>query len=260
MSRVARWLSSIFAASKRRAEGSASITSADLAQCVPLHARLDAASAERHVHLTRRFLDEKEFHGDRGLRVTDEMRLTIAGQACLLLIGLPHLGVFPRVPSVIVHRSPIDDSTSAIGPDGRSYAIERFYAGVAWHGGPVQIAWDSVLRAFRSPAEPFNVVLHEFAHVLDGADGVMGGTPPMPDAAGQQEFERVLARAFERLRREVALAQVSVLSPYAAESRVEFFAVATEAFFEQPHRLAAWDGAVFEQLRRFYRQDPRQYA
>lgn len=260
MNRVARWIGSILAGSKRRAEASPALTSAELARCVPLHARLDATRAERHLALTRRFLGEKDFLGHRGLRVTDDMRITIAGQACVLLLGLPHLGVFPRVPSVIVHRSPIDDSTSAIGPDGRSYAIEKFYAGVAWHGGPVQIAWDSVLHSLRRPAQPFNVVLHEFAHVLDGADGVMGGSPPMPSGAEQRTFEQVFARAYERLRREVSLEQTGVLNAYAAESPVEFFAVATEAFFEQPHRLAAWDGAVFEQLRRFYCQDPREYA
>jgi MtfA peptidase len=220
--------------------------------------------SDEHQQLLRElaqlFLAEKEFIGSGGQKLTDEIKVTIAGQACLLLLGLPHLGIYPRLREIIVYPRNFGEVVEAVGPDGRPYRIPHRHAGEAWRGGPVVLAWDEVQHSVCSPCEGYNVVFHEFAHVLDmmtggGADGV----PPMLSNDQYAAWSRVFDAAYQSHLQAARTGEPTFLDPYGANSPSEFFAVLTEHFFEQPRQLKARHPQLYDQLRGFYRQDPARW-
>ncbi|MGH7296962.1 MAG: zinc-dependent peptidase [Polyangiaceae bacterium] len=224
-----------------------------LARNVPAVARLDAAeqkALEEHVQL---FVAEKRFEGCAGLELTDEMRVTIAGQACVLLLHLEgEDDLFPTVESVLVYPSaylaPRVPRPGGIVLD----AVPR--AGESWQQGTVVLAWDEVRRAAHDPRH--NLVLHEFAHALDQEDGAADGAPVLPARAMYGPWARVLGAEYAKLTAAIREGHGTSLDPYGATNPAEFFAVVTEAFFGQPARLQRDHPALYEQLRAFYRQDP----
>ncbi len=224
-----------------------------------LYARLPVAVRERLVDLSIRFLAEKEFIGRDGFVLTAEMQALIAAQACVLTLGWNDLRPLRRATAVAVHARAFGQTVEAIGADGRRYHFRDWAAGRAWQLGIVELAWDSVALALRYPRDGFNVVYHEFAHVLDGADGSMGGVPPLGSRAAEARWTAATTRAYERLCGEVDAGGPAVLSAYGATSAVEFFPVATESFFERPAALWRWDAELFEVFREYFQQDPREY-
>jgi MtfA peptidase len=223
---------------------------------VPIVRRLppaDQAELAGHVQV---FLAEKNFEGCGGLELTDEIRVTIAAQACLLLLHR-ETDYYPLLTSILVYPStyvlpgehPVDGGVweeseqPVLGHTSRDLSA-------------LVLAWDSTLHGARDMRDGENVVFHEFAHQLDFESGGIDGTPPLESRARYASWARVLGAEFEELRRVAEEGKQSILDTYGAENPAEFFAVATEAFFERPLELRAKHGALYEELRAFYDQDP----
>jgi hypothetical protein len=222
---------------------------------LPFLARLDAPDRAELRRLSCLFLDRKEFSGAHGLQVSDEMAVAIAAQACLpvLRFGLaPYdgfVGIVVQPDEVRVRREVADD-------DGIVHEYDDVLAGEAMEGGPVMLSWHDVGQAGESAAWGYNVVIHEFAHVLDMGDGIADGVPPLPDAAARRDWLETLQREFDAFAALVGDGVDTLLDPYAAEAPEEFFAVASEAFFVAPLDLKHEQPAMYDLLARYYRQDP----
>ncbi len=225
---------------------------------MPFADRLSDEEQSRLHDFVRIFIAEKQFVGC-GLDVTDEMKVTIAAGACVLLLGIEHLDVFPRLREVIVHPHDWSDSVEAIGPDGRRYEIRSSRAGEAWRRGPVVLAWNSVERSVASPCDGYNVVTHEFAHVLDMQSGAADGIPPLATRAENKEWTQVFFREFQAFVQADRRGGMTFIDPYGATHPAEFFAVASEHFFEQAPQLAMHHPELFALLESFYRQNPTQW-
>ncbi len=207
-----------------------------------------------HMHV---FLEEKHFEGCGGLRLTEDMRVTIAAQACLLLLNR-ETNYYPRLYSILVYPAayvaPVREERHSVVTEG-----EEDRVGEAWEEGVVVLAWEDVLEGGRDPDDGFNLVIHEFAHQLDQEDSSSTGAPPLGRAVEPAEWARVMRQEFERLREQSKRGEPTVLDDYGAIDAAEFFAVASEAFFELPFELAEHHPELFAQLMRYYQQDPRRY-
>ena len=224
---------------------------------VDAYSRLPADQPPQLQKLVQVFVAEKKFIGSGGVQIDDEIKVTVAGQACILLLGLPELGVYPRVHEIIVYPHDFGEVVEAVGPDGRRYRIPAELAGQAWHRGPVVLDWDSVEHSVYSPCDGYNVVYHEFAHALDmQSGGRADGIPPLATKEQLAAWSRVFDAAYSTFREAAQRGEPTFIDPYGASSPAEFFAVVTEHFFEQPRRMRAKHPELYEQLRLFYRQDP----
>ncbi|MEM1411328.1 MAG: M90 family metallopeptidase [Pseudomonadota bacterium] len=217
----------------------------------PLRERL-----HRHV---QRFLHEKHFQGAGGLQIDDEIRVTIAAEACLLTLNLgPE--VFPQLRWIIVYPTTfIVEGAAWVEEDGVVEEGRRDLLGESWDNGRVILAWDSVLHGARRLNDGENVVLHEFAHQLDGESGATDGAPLLGQAPALRGWAEVLSEEFLRLRHDAFHGRDSVMDEYGATNPAEFFAVATETFFERPHEMARHHEALFSLMRDYYRLDPREW-
>mgnify|MGYP000709358488 CR=1 len=205
------------------------------------------------------FLDSKEFSGAGGLEVDDAMALCIAAQACLpvLRFGLEPYASFVGIvvhPDEVVARRQIQDD------DGIVHHFDEVLTGEAMAGGPVMLSWKDVADAGESADWGYNVVIHEFAHVLDMGDGAADGVPPLPTAAEREAWIAVIDPAYERFCRRVDAGRDTLLDPYGATGVEEFFAVAAEAFFVTPKALRAEQPGLYRLLARYFQQDPAAYT
>ena len=230
--------------------------SAILERNVPPVSKLDAAERKILEDKVRIFVAEKQFEGCGGLKLTDEMRVTIAGHACLLLLHLAEDDVFPTVESVLVYPSAY--RAPSVTRPGGIIVDNAPRAGEAWSQGTVVVAWDEVLRSAHDARH--NLVLHEFAHALDQEDGSADGAPRLPARAMYGPWARVLGAEYDRLTQAIREGHATSIDPYGATSPAEFFAVVTEAFFGRPLELQRTHPGLYEQLRAFYRQDPASRA
>jgi len=226
---------------------------------VRLYPRLspdDRRELEGHIQV---FLAEKRFEGAGGLRITDEIRVTTAAHACLLLLHRT-TDYFPGLRSIIVY--PGDYVASRARRDTMGVVTEGWEArrGESWSRGAIVLSWDSVRAAASDVSDCRNVVLHEFAHQLDGEDGAVDGAPRLPDRSRYVAWARVLGEEYDRLRRDSAIGRPTVLDRYGATSPAEFFAVATECFFARPKPLRARHPELYDELKSYYRQDPAAFA
>lgn len=222
------------------------------------YALLDEDERKHLRDLVQVFAAEKHWEGAGGLEMTDEIRATISAQACLLILGLSH-DLYRNVESIVVYPSTV----VAPPPTPRVFEVVTSpvasplpLLGQAFTRGPVILVWDAVRRGGRHPHSGHNVVYHEFAHKLDMLDGAADGVPPLADEATYRRWVEVCTEAYEDLRRRQQRGQSTLLDPYALESPAEFFAVATEVFFERPLRLERERSDLYGVLRDFYRQDP----
>lgn len=229
---------------------------------VPYYTRLsarDRRELEGHIQV---FLAEKRFEGCAGLVVTDEMRVVIAAQACILLLHR-NTGYYPGLRTILVYPHRYIASGKAQGPGGIITETSGVRLGESWHGslstrgpGPVVLSWDDVRAGAADPRDGHNVVFHEFAHQLDGQAGCMDWAPPLPDAARYRAWARVLGGAYAELVDSVRAGEEELLDGYGATHPAEFFAVATELFFERPRAMRRRYPRLYEQLAGFYGQDP----
>lgn len=224
---------------------------------VPVRARLPAHLRERHDGLVNAFLAEKEFVGCNGLAVTDEIRATVAALACLLVIG--RRGHYDQLHSVLVYPTPFWVEDEVEDEAGVVEQRRRVLSGEAWESSRIILSWEDVLEAARWPGEGYNVALHEFAHYLD-AEGLGLAAPPPSSPQGAvrtvDAWANDLAAEFDALLDAVDRGEHTFLDPYAAEDEAEFFAVATEDFFERPAGLRSAHPRLYGLLQEFYALDP----
>ena len=221
---------------------------------VPLARGLSSDERERLLRLVQVFLTEKHFEGCGGLTLTEEMKVTIAAEACLLLLHLEG-PCYPTLRTVLVYPHGFIPKRARSPGTGEVAPPPVRLIGESWGAGVVVISWDDTLAGARNPDDGENVVLHEFAHQLDGEDGVTDGAPILPPSA-LRTWGGVLSEEYERLRRDAEHGRPSALDEYGATNKAEFFAVATESFFEKPVQLEREHPELYGQLREFYGQDP----
>jgi hypothetical protein len=218
---------------------------------------LDDAERAHLRSLIQVFIAEKYWEGAGGLTLTDEIRVTISAQACLLLLGLPH-NYYQNVLTIIVYPSTVVPPQKKLGFFETSLApIEDSHPiiGQAFQQGPVIIIWDAALHGGRHPELGHNVVYHEFAHKLDMLDGAVDGTPPLRDRTEYRDWVQICSREYLRLRHDAERGKKSFLNAYGATNEAEFFAVATEQFFDQPHLMIKHAPDLYRVLKEYYRQD-----
>jgi MtfA peptidase len=222
---------------------------------VPIYNRLPQADREELQGHIQIFLDEKYFEGCGGLELTDEIKVTIAAQACLLLLHR-ETDYYPRLITILVY--PNAYVAKIIEPMGGGIVLESEMVrlGEAWNSGVAVLSWDDVSRGASDLHDGHNVVLHEFAHLLDFEDDSANGAPILEHRSHYVTWARVLSDEYQQLRRDTELGRTDVLDEYGATHPAEFFAVATECFFEKPIQLRRKHPHLYEELKRYYRQDP----
>jgi Mlc titration factor MtfA (ptsG expression regulator) len=205
--------------------------------------------------LIRIFLDEKPFEGCAGLEITDEIRLTISGFACVLLLG-GQSDLYPKLRTILVyphgylapHFHPQPDGTVSEGLQPRT--------GESWSFGNIVLSWSDILHDAANPEKGRNIVFHEFAHQLDAESGATEGVPVLPSNASYADWAQVLTSEYEALIHSMEKGRKSLLDEYGATSPAEFFAVATECFFLKGFELKSEHPKLYTQMKLYYRQDP----
>jgi len=222
---------------------------------VAAYALLDDDERRRLRELVQVFIAEKHWEGAGGLELTDEIRVTIAGTGCQLLLGRDH-DLFRRLVTIVVYPSTVVLPPPAVGvfafPRGPVRATP--IAGVATHVGTVVIAWDAALHGARDARDGRNIVIHELAHQIDLLDGAADGTPPLSPGEARR-WGHAFEAAFLAHKARAERGEPSLLRDYAVTNEAEYFAVAAEAFFERPGELAVELPEVYAALRDFYGLD-----
>jgi Mlc titration factor MtfA (ptsG expression regulator) len=227
-----------------------------LASNIPVYARMSGELQHQLAKLVQQFLHQKKFVGCAGLEVDDEMRVTIAGQACLLLLNR-RTRVYPELRTILVYPTAFLVPRKQVDEAGVVSEARQDLLGESWGDGRVVLSWDHVQRGASDWTDGHNVVLHEFAHQLDSESGSNNGAPYLGSATRYRAWSEVLSRDFANLRVDAMYRQHSVMDHYGATSPAEFFAVATETFFEKPWQMAERHAALFAELFKYYRVDPR---
>jgi Mlc titration factor MtfA (ptsG expression regulator) len=205
------------------------------------------------------FLAEKEFSTAGGLVLTDAMAVAVAAQACLPVLHLPGgLSLYDGFVGIVLHPQEVLVQRQWSDEAGVVHSGEEVLAGEAMEGGPVMLSWQDVQMAGAAEraGDGYNVVIHEFVHVLDMRHGGVDGMPALPERAMQDRWRHVMAQALAQHTAEVDAEQPTWLDPYAAQGPEEFFPVTAEAFFVAPDGLQAEFPEVYALLREYFGQDP----
>jgi hypothetical protein len=221
----------------------------------PFLARRPEADRLRLRELSTLFLAQKEFSGAHGLEVSDDMAVAIAAQACLPILRLG-LEWYDGFVGIVVHPGEMLARREVTDLDGVVHGYEETLVGEAAGEGPVTLSWPDVHDAANGAEWGYNVVIHEFAHVIDMRDGEPDGIPPLPTRAARDEWQDIFSRAFDDFARRVYAEEETFLDPYGAQAPEEFFAVLCEAFFVAPHDLLHEHPELYRLLRGFFQQDP----
>ena len=219
----------------------------------------NAGGLARLRDMTTLFLARKEFTGAHGLVVDDEMAVAIAAQACVPVLELG-LAWYDGFIGIVVHADAVVAQREFTDEAGVVHEYDEELSGEAMHGGPVMLSWVDVDEAGESAEFGYNVVIHEFAHVLDMRDGQADGVPPLPGRAARVEWLQVLSDEFDAFCERVDAGQDTLLDPYGAQAPEEFFAVAAEAFFVAPLGLQGEHPHLYTLLQGFFQQDPVAHA
>jgi Mlc titration factor MtfA (ptsG expression regulator) len=222
---------------------------------VPIYGRLSDADRNELKEHVQVFLAEKRFEGAGGLTITDEIRVTIAAHACVLLLHR-RTDYYPGLYTIIVYPGAYVAGRTVREPMGIVTERTETRLGESSPRGAVVLSWNAVEAAASDVGDCRNVVLHEFAHQLDAEDGSVGGAPALSDRSRYVAWARILGREYERLRRDAFRGRSTVLDHYGATSPAEFFAVATECFFTRPGLLKARHPELYAELKGYYGQDP----
>lgn len=207
---------------------------------------------KQHIQV---FLAEKPFIGCGGLRITDEIRVTIAAQACLLILNRP-TAYYPQLRQILVYPSAFFVQRPHTDDAGVLQDHRRVLSGESWSQGQVILSWDDTVAGAAVVDDAQNVVIHEFAHQLDSEKGYASGAPILDGRQRYARWARVMSEAFAELQQQAHAQQHALFNHYGATDPAEFFAVVSETFFEQPAELAAQYPALYQELRDFYRIDP----
>ena len=223
-----------------------------LRQRLPALARLPADLQRQLKQHLQVFLAEKPFIGCAGQAITDEVRVVIAAQACLLLLGQARPDYYPRLQQVLVYPGAFAVQAVQHLVGGVVHEQRQALAGQSWAHGQVVLGWAEVLAGAADPADGRNVVVHEFAHQIDQDKGLADGRPWRPRAGQRQRWAAVMGDALARLQATPS----ALISGYGATDAAEFFAVVSELFFERPQGLAAEAPAVYQELALLYQLNP----
>ena len=209
----------------------------------------DVAELRRMCSL---FLASKEFHGVDGFEVTDEVALAVAAQACLPVLKLG-LGWYDGFVGIVMHADEVVAQREFIDEDGVVHQYEEALVGEAMEGGPLMLTWTAAEAAEFAPESVFNVVIHEFAHIIDMRDGWADGVPPLASVAAREQWLDVIEPEWQQFCERVDACEPTLIDPYGAESLDEFFAVAVEAYFVAPAEMLAEQPALHRLLRDFFK-------
>ena len=204
------------------------------------------------------FLAEKPFIGCAGLEITDDVRVTIAAQACLLILNRGS-SYIPNLSQILVYPGAFVIERLRAEPSGVLQEQRQVLSGESWTHGQVVLSWDDTVAGAAIVDDGRNVVIHEFAHQLDQEKGYANGAPWLGRRDRYPRWSQVLSEEFARLQFQAATQQPSLISYYGATNPAEFFAVVSEVFFEQPREMAALHPALYEELRALYRIDPSSF-
>ncbi|MHC4647390.1 MAG: M90 family metallopeptidase [Planctomycetota bacterium] len=222
---------------------------------VPFYKRLapaDQAELRRHILI---FVAEKSFEGCGGLKITDEIKVTIAAQACILLLHR-QTDYYPGLSSILVYPQAYAAGQAEHLSCGVVVEGPHIRLGESWRQGSIVLSWDDVRRSATDIHDGHNVVFHEFAHQLDSSAGKGDSTAVLHNRSSYTAWARVLQKDYEKLRRDVSHNRRTLLNRYGATNPAEFFAVATEYFLERPRELRKHHPELYEELKVFYEQDP----
>ena len=228
---------------------------------------LDSDARRTLCDTLRILIAEKSWEGCGGLEITEEIQVTTSAHAALLLIGIPH-DYFPNVESILIYPTaflvprprgrdtfnPISGRSS--GPGEVVTESHSPMLGEAWSHGPVILSWQDILSGGQNRADGRNVVLHEFAHKLDLRDDSPDGVPRLANQAQYDTWAEVMSAEYKALVDDIARGNASLLNRYGATNAAEFFAVATECFFERGREMRETHSRLYEVMKGFYRQDP----
>lgn len=226
-----------------------------LARNFPVYRRMPADLQQQLRDRIKLFVHEKQYSGCAGVEITDEIKVTIAASACLLILnratdvyaGLHYILVYPN--AFLIQQEEVDGSgLVTVQPKG--------LLGQSWSNGKIILSWEDVLKGNREFSDGSNVAIHEFAHQLDNETGSTNGVPVLGSTEEYQHWATVLTSEFEALRRAAFNGDPSLINYYGATAPAEFFAVVTEVFFEQPKQLETQHPALFKELKSYYRVDP----
>lgn len=204
------------------------------------------------------FLAEKQFIGCGGLKVTEEMKITIAAVACLLIVNQPNQ-YFPKLRSILVY--PSSYLVNQTRPMGNYIVEEKRVArlGESWTKDQLVLSWEQVKQDTQNWHDGHNVILHEFAHQLDQEDGQAEGVPILATQSDYQKWAKIMSHEYKQLCENVQQGKKIVMSAYGATNPAEFFAVATETFFEKPQQLFRKHPQLYQQLQDYYHLNPLQW-
>ncbi|CAN5402803.1 zinc-dependent peptidase [soil metagenome] len=221
----------------------------------PFISRRSTEDLARLRELATLFLANKEFSGAHGLEVTDEMAVAIAAQACLAILhfDIDHYDSFV---GIVLHRSEVVVEREVMDEDGVVHVEEQTLSGEVMEGGPMMLTWDDVVDAGVSADWAYNVVIHEFAHVLDLRDGVADGIPALPTREARNDWSALIESEYQAFCEAVDQGWDTVLDPYGAEATDEFFAVAVEAFFVASAAMKREHPRLHALFVDYFRQDP----
>lgn len=201
------------------------------------------------------FLAEKHFEGAGGLKLTEEMKIVVAAQACILLLHRK-TDYYPTLSSIVIYPSPYRAPNTTVLPGGVVADDPQARLGESWGMGVVILAWDNVLESAHNIHDGRNLVFHEFAHQLDEEDGTANGRPVLKLKTQYADWAKVLSGEFQNLQELSEEHKKTLIDPYGATNPAEFFAVITETFFEKPIQLQRKHPQLYRQLQLFYQQDP----
>lgn len=203
------------------------------------------------------FLHDKEFVGCDQQPIDDEVRITIAGNACLLTLAQTR-PLYPSFKTILVYPSTyvVTQKTH----DGHVVFDEQSTrAGESWFKGPIVLSWSDIMHGSKNTEDGQNVVIHEFAHKLDEENGLMDGLPILRESSHYAEWSKVLNNEYGAFLKRVERRRNKVIDEYGAVSAVEFFAVISESFFEKPAQMKSQLPELYSQLERFYGLNPAQW-
>ena len=207
---------------------------------------------KKHIQV---FLIEKEFVGCDGIIIDDEIRVTIAAQACLLLLNRA-TDFYPNLKQILVYPSVFFVNNQEHRSGGVVSDRQRILSGESWQNGKVILSWQTAQADAANPVDGSNVVIHEFAHQLDQEDGNANGAPILDRMSDYSAWSKILNQEFDNLQRNAEQDIPSLFSYYGATNPAEFFAVITEVFFERPDDFYREHRALYQELSLFYKLDP----
>lgn len=207
---------------------------------------------KQHIQV---FLAEKQFVGCNGVKITDDIRVTVAAQACLLLLNRK-TDYYPKLKTILIYPSAFIKEQLTTQAGGVQFAQKSVLAGESWDFGKVVLSWQDTIEGAMIPDDGRNVVIHEFAHQLDQENGRANGAPILAKGQNYNDWSAAFLAQFNQLQRQAACGELSLFDHYGATNPAEFFAVASEVFFEQAKVFYQQFPELYQQLRQYYQVDP----